>query len=447
MALVIRFEFEENPLARIRFERQEKHRFDNVWISEEGKQVAAVKQFLESKLAIGPVYALYCYNDKPQLLSRIERVATAEELGALDAARLQPADLPPKSKGPLVWYERDYTAVHARIEQFLTPLLETNMPWTVYTFNDVEYAQFLTSNDIRYTPLQASSLIDREQLLAQLFIDEPLVEEMAEALSYKKNLIIEGPPGVGKSFVAKKLAYFRMAYKEPQFIETVQFHQTYSYDDFIQGYRPDPHGGFQLKNGVFYRFCKRAQADPAHDYYFIIDEMNRGNVSKIFGELMTLLEADKRGRAYAMPLAYSEEPFYMPDNLYVIGLMNTADRSLALVDYALRRRFAFIQLAPAFNDKFRQHLLDKEVPVVLADFIIEKMQALNTVIVDEPNLGRGFLIGHSYFTNPVGDAVKWYARIIKHEIAPLLQEYWYDEPTLATSEIEKLAYEAPHDSH
>lgn len=447
MALVIRFEFEENPLARIRFERQEKHRFENVWISEEGKQVATVQQFLENQLAIGPVYALYWYNDAPQLLSRIQQVATTDQLAAIDAERPRVEELPPKHKGPLVWYERDYTAVHPTIEQFLTPLAEEKIPWSLYTFNDVEYAQFLTSNDIRYTPLQADSLIDREQLLAQLFIEESRVEEMEEALSYKKNLIVEGPPGVGKSFVAKKLAYFRMAYKEPQFIETVQFHQTYSYDDFIQGYRPDPHGGFQLRNGVFYRFCKRAQVDQAHDYYFIIDEMNRGNVSKVFGELMTLLEADKRGERYAMPLAYSEEPFYIPDNLYVIGLMNTADRSLALVDYALRRRFAFIQLAPAFNEKFRQHLLDREVPVVLVDFIIEKMQALNTVIADEPNLGRGFLIGHSYFTNPVGDPVKWYARIIKHEIAPLLEEYWYDEPMIATSEIDKLTYEARDDSN
>lgn len=447
MALVIRFEFEDNPLARIQFERHEGHLFDNYWISEEGTALARVKQFLESKLAAGPVYALYWYNGSPQLLSRIQSISTAEELPKINASRPAPIKLPYRSKGPLIWFEKDYTVVHEQITQFLTPLAEAHFSWELYTFNDVEYTQFLTSNDIRYTTLQADLLMDREEVIAQIFAEEALVAEMEEALTYKKNLILEGPPGVGKSFIAKKLAYLQMPYQESQFIETVQFHQTYSYDDFIQGYRPDPQGGFQLRNGVFYRFCKRAQADATHNYYFIIDEMNRGNVSKVFGELMTLLEADKRGKAYAMPLAYSDEPFFIPDNLYVIGLMNTADRSLALVDYALRRRFAFIQLDPAFNNAFRQHLLDHEVPVVLVDFIIEKMQALNAVIAAEPNLGRGFLIGHSYFTNPVGDPVTWYKRVIKLEIAPLLQEYWYDEPMLAASEIDKLTYEAHDDSN
>ena len=221
----------------------------------------------------------------------------------------------------------------------------------------------------------------------------------------------------------------------------VQFHQSYSYDDFVQGYKPTADGSFELKNGVFYTFCQTAQADPSHAYYFIIDEINRGNVSKIFGELMMLIEADKRGQAYAIPLAYDDTPFYIPENVSIIATMNTADRSLAVVDYALRRRFAFITLEPQYNQKFRQYLLDREVPVVLVDFMIEKMTKLNTIIAEDGHLGRGFMIGHSYFTAPSGDAVRWYERVIRLEIEPLLLEYWFDDPELARTETAKLRYE------
>jgi 5-methylcytosine-specific restriction protein B len=186
------------------------------------------------------------------------------------------------------------------------------------------------------------------EALAELFIDEDKLEEILSLLRLKKNLILQGPPGTGKTFVSKRLAYALIGEKAPERVGMVQFHQSYSYEDFIQGYRPSG-TGFRLKNGIFYEFCEKAKSDPGDDYVFIIDEINRGNLSKVFGELMLLIEADKRGPEWGIPLTYSDdvnEAFYIPENLYLIGLMNTADRSLAMVDYALRRRFAFADLEP-----------------------------------------------------------------------------------------------------
>ena len=185
----------------------------------------------------------------------------------------------------------------------------------------------------------------KKQLLEEVFFDEHFVDLTIENLLYKKNIILQGPPGVGKTYIARRIAYAIMGKKYERQVNTVQFHQSYSYEDFIQGYRPTAQGGFRLKSGIFYRFVKHAQADPDNKYFFIIDEINRGNLSKIFGELMMLIESDKRGPDFAIPLTYSEvdnDTFYLPENLYLIGTMNTADRSLAMVDYALRRRFAFI---------------------------------------------------------------------------------------------------------
>lgn len=235
-----------------------------------------------------------------------------------------------------------------------------------------------------------------------------------------------------------------MAYRLPNQVQMIQFHQSYSYEDFIQGYKPETGGGFKLKNGTSYNFCKVAQADPLHSYYFIIDEINRGNLSKIFGELMMLIEADKRGHEFATPLTYSEEreKFYIPENLYLIGLMNAADRSLAVVDYALRRRFAFINMDPVLDEKFTEFLNTNGIPEKLATFISTKIKTINELIGNEPNLGKGFYIGHSYFCSNIDadDPINWYNQIIENEIGPLLEEYWYDEPTKAEEEMKKLFY-------
>lgn len=276
--------------------------------------------------------------------------------------------------------------------------------------------------------------------LQHLFIADKQFDEIIETLEYKKNIVLQGPPGTGKTFMAKLVCYAKMQEKDNARIEMIQFHQSYSYEDFIQGYRPKDDGGFHIESGVFYRFCKRAVADPNRDYFFIIDEINRGNLSKIFGELMLLLEADKRSTEYAVSLTYSrgiDNKFYIPSNLYLIGTMNTADRSLSIVDYALRRRFAFIDISPVFDGKFIEFLTNKGASTPIINKICNNINRLNEAITDK--LGDGFRIGHSYFCN-VGEGAteQWYRRIVTLEIAPLLREYWFDNKELADRKIEDL---------
>lgn len=285
----------------------------------------------------------------------------------------------------------------------------------------------------------------KSNLLSESFISEEQLDSLLLSLQRKRNIILQGPPGVGKSFIAQKLAYTLMGEKDNNRVEMIQFHQSTAYEDFIQGWRPDGNGSFELKAGVFYQFCQEAKADlnaNNRPWVFIIDEINRGNLSKIFGELMLLLEADKRsyplenGWENEIPLTYSRDRndrFGVPHNVFLIGLMNTADRSLALVDYALRRRFVFHRLQPAFkSSKFKDYLLDKGVSRPLVKHIREELQKLNKKIVaDAQALGKGFEIGHSYFCPiDIGDRFDndWYQHIIDYEITPLLEEYYFDAP-------------------
>lgn len=255
--------------------------------------------------------------------------------------------------------------------------------------------------------------------------------EILEILNRKKNIILQGAPGVGKSFIAKRLAYSILGNKDNDKIEFVQFHQSYAYEDFVVGYKPTE-TGFKIEYGPFYEFCKKAEAGDGK-YFFIIDEINRGNLSRIFGELLVLLEASKRNEDAT--LLYTKELFHVPDNVYIIGMMNTADRSLAMLDYALRRRFGFFTMEPAFElDSFKRQIA--KINNSKTENLIAKLKDLNSEIEQDSNLGRGFKVGHSYLCvdNATDDSLR---AIVKYEIIPLLEEYWYDEP----SKIEKWSNE------
>jgi len=282
-----------------------------------------------------------------------------------------------------------------------------------------------------------------------LFIPLDQFQRLISSLELRKSLILQGPPGTGKSFVARRVAWCLVGRKDNGPIEMVQFHQSYAYEDFVQGYRPTGAGGFELKDGVFHRFCERARKEKETPHVFIIDEINRGNLSRIFGELLMLIEADKRSKDYAVKLAYDEESFHVPENVYILGMMNTADRSLALVDYALRRRFAFETLEPAFGTdygraEFEKYVVKEGAEPNLARRISDRMGKLNEEIRDDKELGSGFRIGHSFFVPSPGDepSEDWYRHIVDVQIVPLLREYWFDSPQRVEKEVAKLKAEA-----
>ena len=266
----------------------------------------------------------------------------------------------------------------------------------------------------------------KEDFLENVFMDESSYDSLVALLERKKNIILQGAPGVGKTWMAKRLAYSMMGERDESRIQMIQFHQSYSYEDFIMGYRPDGNG-FKLRSGPFYDICNVAKTDSKKDYFFIIDEINRGNISKIFGELFMLVEKDKRGKE--LRLLYNDELFSVPKNLYVIGLMNTADRSIAMIDYALRRRFSFFDVKPAFNsDQFNE--LREKIANEKYNSLIDCVRGLNKEIAADETLGEGFCIGHSYFCVDEGDSVddEWLKSVVEYEIIPLLKEYWFDDP-------------------
>lgn len=333
--------------------------------------------------------------------------------------------------------------IYLEIDQFFSFLYDKYASYLKSERNDKEsiYEEVLTErlgDEVRESipDIQSQSMIQEftiDNFLENVFLDRYEVEEMIGLLDYKNNIILQGPPGVGKTFIAKQLAYLHSGKKDVTKINMVQFHQSYSYEEFIRGFKPDEEGKFRLADGIFYELCKKAKADKQNNYYMIIDEINRGNISKIFGELLMLIEKDKRGYEYSVTLPYAkenEEKFYIPNNIYIIGMMNTADRSLAVVDYALRRRFAFIDIEPAFHKtRFKTYLEAKSMSEELIYEIIQTITDINKVIEeDDIALGKGYRIGHSYFCNYDGsDEKTWFNRIIKYEIKPLLDEYWFDD--------------------
>lgn len=269
----------------------------------------------------------------------------------------------------------------------------------------------------------SSDAYTKDDFLNEVYMTEERYETLVNVLRNKKNIILQGAPGVGKTFAARRLAWSMMGEKDDSRIEFVQFHQNYSYEDFMMVYKP-VEDGFELKYGIFYRFCQKAANQPDKEFFFIIDEINRGNMSKIFGELLMLIEKDYRGTK--MTLAYNGLPFSVPKNLYIIGMMNTADRSLAMIDYALRRRFSFFEIEPGFDSQgfiSYQNGLNSET----LDELISKVKELNRKIAADKSLGRGFCIGHSYFCGRDVCTDEWLHSVVDYDILPMLSEYWFDD--------------------
>lgn len=295
------------------------------------------------------------------------------------------------------------------------------------TKDEYEFIMDMIREENPLTSKDMNTPYTKKDFLSEVYMSENQYNRLSGVLLNKMNLILQGAPGVGKTFAAKRLAYSLMGEKDDSRIEFIQFHQNYSYEDFVMGYRPSG-DSYELKYGIFYQFCKKAENQPDKKFFFIIDEINRGNLSKIFGELLMLIEKDYRGTK-AM-LAYNGMPFSVPKNLYIIGMMNTADRSLAMIDYALRRRFSFFEMAPAFESKgFKeyQHSLDSRT----FDELISEIVKLNKEISRDKSLGKGFCIGHSYFCGKTKETCtnEWMQSVVDYDILPMLSEYWFDDDT------------------
>jgi 5-methylcytosine-specific restriction protein B len=280
------------------------------------------------------------------------------------------------------------------------------------------------------------------------FLERDEIDRLLDRLRGKKNLILQGPPGTGKTWLAKRLAFALMGQKDDSKVRAVQFHPNLSYEDFVRGWRPTGEGKLSLADGVFMEAIKAASKDPSSKFVVVIEEINRGNPAQIFGELLTLLEAGKRTPSEALELCYPDadgerRPVHIPENLYVVGTMNIADRSLALVDLALRRRFAFVGLEPRLGQVWREWVVKECAvdPGVVAD-IERRIAELNDQIAADARLGKQFRIGHSYVTPAhrleVGDTKKWFGQVVETEIGPLLDEYWFDAPDEAQKAIARL---------
>lgn len=401
---------------------------------------------------------LTCLNSYPTLIQEIDQVMTE---GFIDLKDTEVNEF-------RIWLSNQVTDTGASlndktIKQKINALKDIEQHFEASIFGETDIEQLKQLKDIvvadeiykKYKGVSGSSIdyyirfikskptvqdnepYTMDEFLSEVFIGKKDLKRLISLLENKKNLILKGAPGVGKTFIAKRLAHVMMGEKDETRIQMVQFHQSYSYEDFIEGFRPKAEGeSFELKQGPFVNFARTAARDPERDYFFIIDEINRGNMSKIFGELMMLIETDKRD--VQINLLYSNDKFSVPPNLYIIGMMNTADRSLALLDYALRRRFSFFEIKPAFqNDTFSSYVNELENPEALHR-VVDEIKSLNNQITEE--LGTGFQIGHSYF---VGDAYKVATanrleEVIEYEIIPQLFEYWFDNEQKANDWAERL---------
>ncbi len=338
-----------------------------------------------------------------------------------------------KQDGEHLWFEKteglvtpiDYSTISGTPELAGMQSLATNMRGSLFKLTKAEYETILDlvreSNPL-VSPKQ-NDPYTKEEFLSEVYMSEPDYDRLVNVLRRKKNLILQGAPGVGKTFAAQRLAWSIMGQRDADRVAFIQFHQNYSYEDFMMGYKPTDQG-FELRRGIFYEFCKKAENNPSLDFFFIIDEINRGNLSKIFGELLMLIESDYRGKSAT--LAYSGEAFSVPANVHIIGMMNTADRSLAMIDYALRRRFSFVPMTPGFDTEgFRRYQtgLDDQ----MLDQLVVSVQTLNAEISKDPSLGSGFCIGHSYFCGQDAATPEWMRAVVDYDLMPMLEEYWFDD--------------------
>ena len=330
---------------------------------------------------------------------------------------------PKGSKGVYIWKLRD------ELSEALTRIDLSDIPLYVKTVAEDISETSAAEKDVFANTGEGISMglekYSEDDFLSEVFMDQADYEKLQNLLRRKKNVILQGAPGVGKTFTARRLAYSMMGVKDYSRVEMIQFHQNYAYEDFIMGYKPAG-SDFILQKGIFYDFCERARKHPEQEYFFIIDEINRGNLSKIFGELLQLIEADYRDESTL--LAYNHEPFSVPGNLYLIGMMNTADRSLALIDYALRRRFSFFEMTPGFlTEGFKAY--QSSIQEELFNSFVEQIILLNKDICDDPALGAGFQIGHSYLCLKKDEifSEEWLQSVMEFDILPTLYEYWFDD--------------------
>lgn len=310
-----------------------------------------------------------------------------------------------------------------------------------------ELAEALNSRDLSDVPLyaepdgeaasqtSAKKPYDDAQFLQDVFVSKSDLAAMKGLLERKKNLILQGAPGTGKTYAAKRLAYAMMGEEDSSRVGFVQFHQSYTYEDFVIGYRPNGEGGFDIQPGIFADYCARAARDSGRRYFFIIDEINRANISKVFGELLMLIEADHRGDS--IELSIDRRRLTVPENLFIIGMMNTADRGLALIDYALRRRFAFFDMKPALDASGFQTMLQKADSKKLVA-LVDAVREVNKEIEKDSALGQGFCIGHSYFCVREGVTDEDVHGIARFEIEPLIAEYWFDDQQKVRKLTDKL---------
>ena len=338
------------------------------------------------------------------------------------------------------WNRTDVIARSAKIVDDIVDVFETLMP-TYKFLNDM------------FEPPTDTYMID-DIIREGCFLDKSKLEGMLKTLEKKKNLIIQGSPGTGKTWLAKKLGFALMGFKSKTEMRVLQFHPNLSYEDFVRGWRPSSaptssssnSGRLELVDGPFLKTILDAVDNPGRKFVIIIEEINRGNPANIFGEMLTLLEADKRKPEEALMLSYShddDKPVYIPDNIYVIGTMNVADRSIAMVDLALRRRFGFSNLEPMFNERWEAWTTECGIHKDVLKIIRTNLKSLNDAISSDPLLGPHFRIGHSYVTpsdknSEIEDSKEWFRDIVKNEIGPLLDEYWINDTKRAHDETEKL---------